>query len=87
MANDGTASDGLAHNNIPTLKALTRANLKAHQQALTSAGSGATPVQIWLAESCDRPLGGHTTEAWKRLVAEDKLATDIEAALQPETQK
>lgn len=87
MDNDGTAGDGLAHSNISTQKPLTRANLKIYQQGISSAGADETAVQRWLAESCDRSLGGRAAESWKRLVAEDKLAADIEAAMRPGDRK
>jgi hypothetical protein len=79
MANDEAAGGGPAHSNISTPKALTYANLEAHQQGMTQASE--TAVQKWLTESCDRPPGGPTAESWTRLVAEDNLAAEIEAAL------
>lgn len=81
MADDKAAGDGPTRSKISKPKALTRDNLKTHQLGMAQTRANETPVQKWLAESCDRPPGSHTAESWARLIAEDKLAADIEAAL------
>jgi len=81
MANDQAAGDGPMHSNISTPKALTHANLKTHQQETTQARASETRVHEWLAGSCNCSSAGHTAESWARLVVEDKLAADIEAAV------
>lgn len=61
---------------------LTSANLAAHDNRMSAAPEGPTPMQRWYTSTEDRVVQGRAARWWEELVDRDALATEIERIVQ-----